>query len=109
DQMDAVMNYEMIHHLWHFLERQISVIEFKDRIQTYLSHTPDHIIKNMYNFVGTHDQLRIKTRLHNDMKRVKQAFLWMFTSAGCPSVYYGDEIGMTGAHDPDNRRCMLWD
>ena len=24
-------------------------------------------------------------------------------------VYYGDEVGMTGAKDPDCRRGMLWD
>jgi glycosidase len=24
-------------------------------------------------------------------------------------VYYGDEVGMEGGEDPDNRRCMLWD
>ncbi len=25
-----------------------------------------------------------------------------------PCVYYGDEIGLAGAADPDNRRCMIW-
>ena len=24
-------------------------------------------------------------------------------------IYYGDEVAMTGAHDPDCRRGMLWD
>src|SRR5699024_191828 len=23
--------------------------------------------------------------------------------------YYGDEIGMTGANDPDCRKCMVWE
>ena len=26
-----------------------------------------------------------------------------------PMIYYGDEVGMTGAKDPDCRRGMLWD
>ncbi len=30
------------------------------------------------------------------------------TTPGVPVVYYGDEIGMTGAADPDNRRPMRW-
>jgi glycosidase len=30
----------------------------------------------------------------------------MFTIPGIPTIYYGDEIGMTGAADPDNRRMM---
>ncbi len=33
----------------------------------------------------------------------------MFSLPGAPSVYYGGEIGLTGKHDPDNRRCMIWD
>jgi cyclomaltodextrinase / maltogenic alpha-amylase / neopullulanase len=32
-----------------------------------------------------------------------------FTYPGVPSVYYGDEIGMEGGKDPDDRRCMIWD
>ena len=28
---------------------------------------------------------------------------------GVPCLYYGDEIGLEGGADPDNRRCMEWD
>jgi glycosidase len=31
------------------------------------------------------------------------------TIPGVPIVYYGDEIGMIGAADPDNRRMMRFD
>ena len=31
------------------------------------------------------------------------------TTRGAPLVYYGDEVGMPGAGDPDNRRFMQWD
>ena len=30
----------------------------------------------------------------------------MFTTKGVPLIYYGDEVGMPGAGDPDNRRMM---
>lgn len=30
-------------------------------------------------------------------------------AAGAPTVYYGDEIGMTGMADPWNRAPMRWD
>ena len=109
DQMDAVMNYDMTRHVWKYLEHRISLVDFKDRIKDYLAKMPKHILSVMYNLVGTHDQIRIKRRLKDDVRRVKQAFIWMFSSAGQPSIYYGDEIGMTGEHDPDNRRCMVWD
>ena len=31
---------------------------------------------------------------------------YLLTIPGVPVIYYGDEIGMTGAADPDNRRMM---
>ena len=33
----------------------------------------------------------------------------MMTSPGIPLIYYGDEIGLAGGGDPDNRRMMIWD
>ena len=33
----------------------------------------------------------------------------MFTTEGIPLIYYGDEIGLAGGGDPDNRRMMVWD
>ncbi len=41
--------------------------------------------------------------------KLRLAFAWLLTSpGGPPTLYYGDEIGMTGAGDPDNRRPMIW-
>ena len=36
------------------------------------------------------------------------AYAFLFTSPGMPMLYYGDEYGMPGAGDPDNRRFMQW-
>lgn len=41
--------------------------------------------------------------------RVRAAFALLFALPGPPTLYYGDEIAMTGAQDPDNRRPMVWD
>ncbi len=37
------------------------------------------------------------------------AYAWLMSIPGMPMIYYGDEIGITGAGDPDNRRPMIWD
>ncbi len=37
---------------------------------------------------------------------ISQSMLFTFTQPGVPLLYYGDEIGLAGAGDPDNRRMM---
>jgi glycosidase len=44
-----------------------------------------------------------------DKNSLKLAWLFMFTSAGAPCIYYGDEIGLDGGHDPDCRKSFPWD
>jgi glycosidase len=41
-------------------------------------------------------------------ERVAVAFAVLYTSRGAPLLYYGDEVGLPGCNDPDNRRVMQW-
>jgi len=41
------------------------------------------------------------------LQRVMLTF--QFAYIGAPFIYYGDEIGMWGADDPDCRKPMVWD
>ncbi|MBU6155269.1 MAG: hypothetical protein KGP28_13280, partial [Bdellovibrionales bacterium] len=38
--------------------------------------------------------------------KLRLAFTFLLTCPGVPMIYYGDELGMTGAQDPDNRRMF---
>ncbi len=41
-------------------------------------------------------------------ERLRLAWAFLFTSPGVPTIYQGDEFGMPGANDPDNRRMMMF-
>ncbi|HSP72621.1 MAG TPA: alpha-amylase family glycosyl hydrolase, partial [Gaiellaceae bacterium] len=41
-------------------------------------------------------------------QRLRLAALLQYTLPGAPTVYYGDEVGVTGNDDPDNRRTYPW-
>ncbi len=84
----------------------------------------------MGNTLDSHDQIRIMSLLEGDMtmsengverafreprievdeqstyQKEQVLFCYLLTVPGVPIIYYGDEFGMTGANDPDNRRMM---
>ncbi|MBS1118371.1 MAG: uncharacterized protein H6Q90_599 [Deltaproteobacteria bacterium] len=41
-------------------------------------------------------------------QRLAVAYALLLTTPGIPMIYYGDEFGMAGAGDPDNRHMMQW-
>ena len=55
-------------------------------------------------FFGNHDTTRISGIPGGTPARLKLAFGLILTVRGIPELYYGDEIGMPGGRDPDNRR-----
>jgi alpha-glucosidase len=62
-----------------------------------------------FNFIGSHDIPRPLERLHGDTERLKTGFALMFAFPGVPAIYYGDEIGVRGGGDPQNRAIFPWD
>jgi len=77
-------------------------------------------------YIGSHDTPRIISRIENDgtqwnqwsdqetpgvppdwaYARLKQSIGWLLTTPGAPVIYMGDEFGMHGGADPDNRRML---
>ncbi|KAF8653556.1 hypothetical protein AX16_003893 [Volvariella volvacea WC 439] len=57
-------------------------------------------------FLENHDQPRFQS-VTQDQSLVQNAIAWTFVNDGIPIVYYGQEHGYSGAHDPDNREA-LW-
>ena len=54
--------------------------------------------------LGNHDTERFLTEVRGDRTALKNATALLLTMRGIPQIYYGDEIGMAGEGDPDNRR-----
>jgi cyclomaltodextrinase len=61
------------------------------------------------NLLGSHDTPRLLTCIGNDKASFKLSYLFLFTYPGAPTIYYGDEIGIDGAHDPYCRKSFSWD
>src|SRR5271170_3415791 len=59
--------------------------------------------ENLVTFFDNHDLPRIATVAGNSLEKEKLAFALLLTLRGIPELYYGDEIGMQGGEDPDNR------
>ena len=55
-------------------------------------------------FFGNHDTMRFLSEPGASMAKLKLAFALIATLRGMPEIYSGDEIGMEGNDDPDNRR-----
>jgi glycosidase len=55
-------------------------------------------------FLGLHDVARFMNEPGATREGLQLAFTFLMTTRGTPLVYYGDEIGLPGGNDPDNRR-----
>ncbi len=55
-------------------------------------------------FAGLHDVSRFMSERGATPEGLRLAFTFLMTARGTPMVYYGDEIGLPGGNDPDNRR-----
>lgn len=77
------------------------------------------------NELSNHDHSRFLTRTNGVVGRLqnkggkaaeegvklsvfRQAVVMQITLQGCPTIYYGDEVGLCGWTDPDNRRSFPW-
>jgi neopullulanase len=61
------------------------------------------------NLLDSHDTPRLASLLRDDPRAVDLSVLLQATLPGAPCIYYGDEIGLEGGLDPDNRRAFPWD
>jgi glycosidase len=60
------------------------------------------------NLIGSHDTPRALTEAKGQKDMLRLMALMQFTWPGLATVYYGDEAGLEGGRDPDDRRTYPW-
>lgn len=128
DQFDAVMNYlftaaalnffagphlnfEAINHAGGLKDRvhRMHAKSFADEVERILQLYPKEITFAQLNLLDSHDMPRFLTCASGDKASLKLAWLFLFTMPGAPCIYYGDEVGVDGGHDPACRKGFPWD
>ncbi len=130
DELDGVMNYPVRKGIIDFL----TVYDFaalKYALCDIIDNAPSRIRNMQMNLLGTHDTERILTVLGgersegrsneylskkkmNDLergtakRRLRMAYTILATIPGIPAIFYGDEAGLEGYHDPFNRLPYPW-
>jgi neopullulanase len=128
DQFDAIMNYDVTKpclaffsgkHLdlkvlhqqsnYHGIQHAIDAHEFANRIDHNFNLYKSDITYAQLNLLDSHDTPRFLSCAGGDKNALKLAWLFMFSYPGAPCIYYGDEIGVDGEHDPYCRKSFPWD
>lgn len=122
-QFDGVMNYlftgptiaftagdrvdmELVEKPSYYPYPAISAAEYGQKMQDLLAMYPWEIQLTQLNLLDSHDTARLLTIVQGDQESVHLATLLLLTFPGAPNIYYGDEIGLPGAFDPDCRRSF---
>jgi len=63
----------------------------------------------MVTFIDNHDMSRFLSACHGNFLSMQNALEVMLAMRGIPSIYYGTEVPLAGADEPDNRGVMQFD
>ena len=135
DVFDAVMNYRWYRSARRFfagIDNQISASELVEQLTELQQGYEPAFGLAMMNMSASHDSPRLLTSFYNQnnykfnaravaderykigkpdeltYQRVKAFLAFQFTQPGAPQIWAGDEMGMWGSDDPNNRKPLIW-
>lgn len=126
DQFDSVMNYGFRYAVLDRFLLNGDAAGAELVLQSMRQNYPKEACAALMNLIGSHDTVRAIYLLGGGedkqviaqagqnfdadlgQRRLKLAALFQMGYPGAPAIYYGDEVGLTGARDPDCRRPYPW-
>ncbi|MEO1271524.1 MAG: alpha-amylase family glycosyl hydrolase, partial [Myxococcota bacterium] len=113
---DSMFNFHLRDGLVQVFARGGRVNLLAERVQAVVERFGVAQALKMTNLLDNHDVPRFTEALLGDditqQRRYHLALVALMTLPGVPQLYYGNELGMRGGNDPDNRRDMpvwAWD
>jgi alpha-glucosidase len=112
--LDGVMNYYFRESVVAALAwpPRIPAVQLGENLAQLAARFPPSALLRSWNVLASHDVPRLKSALGPGplaAERARLATLLMFAFPGVPLIYYGEELGLGGGEDPDNRGAMPWD
>ena len=114
DELDSTMNYPLRSILLDYINYTDGAGKAGERIMSLAENYPEENFYGALNLIGSHDRERILTMMAADKDRgaavskVKILSALQYALPGVPCIYYGDEAGLTGGADPENRSGFPW-
>ncbi len=108
DHLQGVMNYPLRQQILDILNQTRSFDKISKEMVSYQENYPEDFYYNQLNNIGTHDTERILSMLGDSVDKLAHSWGLLFMMPGIPCVYYGDEAGLTGGKDPENRKFFPW-
>lgn len=109
-KFDSTMNYDFRKHCRRFFaERSIDAYDFDGRVTHMRMRYRTQTVYAQLNLLDSHDVSRFLSLCGGDEKRYKLAVLFQMSFPGIPSVFYGDEKGISGILEEEYRAPMMWE
>ena len=108
-EIQSVTNYPLRESLINFTRGYIKSDKLKKKVMSLYENYPREVFLGNINLIGTSDTEGILTVLDGNIRCLKIIVALQFTIPGVPLIYYGDETGVTGGKDPDNRKSYPWE
>lgn len=119
DMFDSTMNYIFRNTVQDYAAGGQAAVLYR-QIELMREAYPPQAFYALMNLLSSHDQARALHVFgwHDDTRdaavialakqRLRLAVFFQMIFPGAPSVYYGDEVGVTGGDDPYNRATYPW-